>query len=95
MRALLGLFLLFAACVPEGEYEQRQKSEDGEFDVACLEKLSLLYPGKEIKRGDWARRYDWRQRLYMVDGRIFRCKQTGRWDPSAVLVVPVTWGDKK
>jgi len=58
-------------------------------------KLRLLYPDKHIQRGDWVRTYEWHERLYLVDKKVFRCRRTDYVREVMVDIAPVKFGAKK
>lgn len=90
---LITAVVLTSCDVSASSYNDDEKLDQAEMDAACVALLSSLYPKEEVVRGDWVQKWEWRKRLYQVDGRIFMCKQTHRLPAENVVVNPVSFGE--
>jgi len=76
------------------DYEGYEQEKRAKVDKACVHKLKLLYPGQNIQGGDWVRTYEWHQRLYLVNEKLFKCKRLDYGNPNIIDVEPVKFGTK-
>lgn len=92
MKKLLLLIMLFSlSCMSRAEREKWEVRQEKKFSGACSLKLSNLYPSSNIKEGNWMRRGEWRTRLYLLESRVFECKQTEQFLPYEVKITPLTF----
>ncbi len=94
MRILVLALILLTGCLDRGEHDAHLKRQKLRFDNACVERIGALFPGKRIQRGDWVRHHEWRERLYLLDGRVLRCKQEHHSIPTQVSIRSVKFFGK-